>query len=271
MRVPNLCTMALLALACLAQNPAEQFEKAPPDVDEALRARIAKFYQAHVEGKFRAADEMVAEDSKDTFFGMEKPHCTAFSIASITYSDNFTHAVAMVACDTRLMIPMAGPMAVKMPLRSQWKVAGGQWFWYIDPASEQILRTPMGIGKPGPFPPNSASTGAPAPVALETVVQSVKTDRQAVTFNPSAPGTEKVVVTSQLPGEVSLSLEPARLDSIQMTLDREKIAQGQSAVLSIRYNPAANRKPADAMVRILVSPTQQEIPVKIQFEVPASP
>ncbi len=271
MPAAKLSCLILCAAACLAQDPAALFEKAPPDVDEALRARIAKFYQAHVDGKFRAADEFVAEDSKDAFFAMEKPRCRAFAIGNITYSENFTRAVAVVACDTEMLMPMMGRVAVKMPIRSQWKSVDGQWVWYVDPVSEQRVSTPMGLGKPGPARAGGGSVGAPAaPVDLETVSTSVKADRETVTFDPSAAGTEKVVVTNRLPGEVALSLKPAQLDALDLKLDRDKLGQGQSAVLSIRYEPAAERKPTEAVVRIMVSPTEQEIPVRISFAAPPS-
>jgi hypothetical protein len=272
MQTAKLCCMVFWALSCLAQNPAEQFEKAPPDVDEALRARIAKFYQAHVDGKFRAADELVAEDSKDAFFAMEKPRCRAFAIGSIKYSDEFARAVAIISCDTEMLMPMMGRMPVKMPIRSQWKLVDGKWFWYVDPVREQVVPTPMGAGKPGPPLPTGGSTSAPPGVIdLETIARSVRADREAVTFNPSAAATEKVVFTNQLPGEVSLSLEPARLDVLELKLDRDKLGQGQSAVLSIRYEPSTKRQPTEAVVRIVVSPTQQVIPVKILFVASSSP
>ena len=55
----------LLPLAALAQAP-------PPEVDQALRARVTAFFQAHVDGSFRKAFEIVAEDTKDYYFKTEK-------------------------------------------------------------------------------------------------------------------------------------------------------------------------------------------------------
>ena len=45
--------------------------KTADEMDEALRARIHKFYQAHVDAKYRIADQVVAEDSKDLFFAAQ--------------------------------------------------------------------------------------------------------------------------------------------------------------------------------------------------------
>jgi hypothetical protein len=38
------CWLLLWGIACFGQDPAALFQKAPPDVEEALRARIQKFY-----------------------------------------------------------------------------------------------------------------------------------------------------------------------------------------------------------------------------------
>src|SRR3984893_18862048 len=95
-----------LLVSALAQTPADLFAKAPPDVDEALRARISKFYQAHVDGKPRRAEEMVAEDSKDYFYGRKKPKSLSFEIGKIEYSKDFTEARAIVVVET--YVPVLG-------------------------------------------------------------------------------------------------------------------------------------------------------------------
>ena len=81
-----LACLPLIALEMIAQ------EKPAAAVDEALRARIGKFYQAHVDGKFRSAEQYVAEDSKDFFFEMEKQRYLSFREPEISYSDHFTKA-----------------------------------------------------------------------------------------------------------------------------------------------------------------------------------
>lgn len=56
--------LLLFSVVTFAQQSDDLFEKAPPNVDEALRARITEFYQYFVDGKFRDADGLVADDSK---------------------------------------------------------------------------------------------------------------------------------------------------------------------------------------------------------------
>src|SRR5437868_2594034 len=73
--------LALFAAICLAQN--NPFNKPPADVDAALRARITEFYDYHVKGQFRKADELVAEDTKEYYFESRKPQYLSFEISRI--------------------------------------------------------------------------------------------------------------------------------------------------------------------------------------------
>ncbi len=99
----------------------------------------------------------------------------------------------------------------------------------------------------------------------------MKTDKQEVSFDPSAAGVNRVVVTNQMPGSISVSLEPAVLEGLDLKLDRTSLAQGQSAVLSIRYEPAKDRKPSAAVVSVVVSPWGMALPIQIRFAAPVTP
>ena len=95
----------MLAGVLGAQNPAKLFEKAPPDVEAALRERITGFFQAHVNAKFRQADQFVAEDTRDYYYEANKPRYLSFEILDITWSGNFTRAKVKVLVEQRVMIP----------------------------------------------------------------------------------------------------------------------------------------------------------------------
>src|ERR1039458_5247295 len=111
-----------------APPPASQ--KAPPEVDAALRTRITQFYQLEVEGRFNQALQLVAEDTKDLFVGSSKPTYQSSEIQSIRYSDDFTKAEVMVMV-TRLL-PIQGFMGHPVPTKttSRWKLENGQWCYY---------------------------------------------------------------------------------------------------------------------------------------------
>jgi hypothetical protein len=269
MRIAKFCCMALWALSSLAQNPAEQFAKAPPDVDSALRERVTKFYQAHVDGKFRAADAFVEEASKDAFFAMDKPRCTSFQVGLITYSQDFTRAVVMVGCDTQLTLPLAGgPMPVKMPVRSVWKLVDGQWFWYAEPPNQAEVKTPFGTHKPNPelgTPASGAAAARGGAVDMLSLSKMVAADKQLVRFDPSLPGSDRITIRNGMPGAVTLSLEPPTVEGLQLQLDRTSLEQGQTAVLSVAYAPSQDRKPANLDLSIVVEPLDLRLPLRVQF------
>src|ERR1035438_2675358 len=92
------------ALACAQPN--DPFKPKPPaDVDAALRARILEFFDLHVKGQFRKAEELVAEDTKDFFYSANKPKYLGCDLSSIDYSENFTKANAVMVCEIYIMEP----------------------------------------------------------------------------------------------------------------------------------------------------------------------
>src|SRR5579872_6889230 len=77
--------LALLPVVALAQTP-------PPEVDQALRARVTEFLQYHVDGKFTKAFEYVADDTKEYYFNSQKVQFISFHLDDVKYSDHFTKA-----------------------------------------------------------------------------------------------------------------------------------------------------------------------------------
>ena len=172
--------MFALAASLLAQKPADLFTKAPPEVDEALRARVAKFYQAHMDGKPRRAEELVAEDTKDQFYNARKPAYLSFQIIKIDYTDNFTKATVTTLVETIIAALGFTDKPVKVPLPSFWKLENGQWWWYIDP--EKVNMTPF--GKMGVAPGTSTAPNAALPDGgkgpdVAAVVNQVRADKTA--------------------------------------------------------------------------------------------
>jgi hypothetical protein len=256
----------LWGAACFGQNSAALFQKAPPDVEEALRARIQKFYGFYMEGKFRAADALVAEDSKDAFYVAGKRKCRSIEIETLKFSDNFSKADVSVSCDTDVMVEPVGLIRTPVPMLTHWKTMDGDWFWYVDPASEPGLQTPFGFFKAGSPNGPPAAMGVPsAGMSVEALTKLVRVDRQQVSLDANTKGVARVVVTNTMPGAVSLVLEPTEISGFELALDKNSLTQGQSAVLSIGYVPSKDRKPSPTLVKIVVSPINQEIPIRIGF------
>ena len=69
---------------------ADIFQKAPPGVEEALRARLDLFYQCQVDATFRKGEQYVAEDSKDRYYNGRHQKYFGYEIVKIKFADDFS-------------------------------------------------------------------------------------------------------------------------------------------------------------------------------------
>ena len=259
---------ALFVPALCAQLNSDLLEKAPPDVEDALRARITQFYQLHVDGKFRQAEQLVAEDTKDFFYNAAKPNYLKFSIGKIQYSDNFTKALATVLCN--MIIPAPGFMnkPFDVPTPSRWKLENGQWCWYID--KEMLLQTPFGkrTAPTGEAAPAGKDGGMPAqlPTAqdLPNLLNRVQADKTAVRLDPEKASSDQVVIENRLPGVVKLVLKAPEVAGLEARLERQELKSGEKSALTFSYKPG-QKAPERAAATVTVEPTNQTIPVEIVF------
>lgn len=239
----------------LGQSP---FDKPPADVDDALRLRVTQFYQYHVDGKLRPAEQLVAEDAKDDFYAAMKPAIKGFRIDQIAYSDNYTKAkVTMVGKAMVSFMGMSAPQLMDMPFPSFWKIEGGKWcfYYYVDP--ERM--TPFGKQK---APPKDPKTGGPMqfkPADLSTISQGVKPDRTSVKLGDAE---EKVELTNKLPGVVMLSLSEKEYAGIDAKLDKLELKGGETATLTIKPKSAVGRP--RTMVGVIVQPSNQYIQIEVK-------
>lgn len=260
----------LMVSGLSAQSPVGFFDKAPPDVEQALRARITAFYQAHVDRKFRQADDYVAQDTKDFYYEANKPAYLAFEIGKIAYSDNFTKARAVVSCKIKFPIPGFGDNPVMAPVPSTWKIENGQWYWYVD---QKVGReTPFGVmpppagaspaaGLPGGFP-SLASALASGP-NLDALRNSVRADKNEVQLSAKQPSTGLVTISSKMPGVISLQLDAPKTPGLEVTLDRTELKTGEEAKLTFHSDPEETPATRIAQVRVTVIPTNQVIPITV--------
>src|SRR5579885_3060725 len=144
----RLCLIPLLIPACLfaqapqtaspqaaapaasaAGSPADAASSpAPPEIDKALRERATSFLQYDMEGNFRKAYDLVAEESKDLYFSQTKPKFSSFKIEDIQYSDNFTAAVVRSA-QRRTMTFQGQSFDFDLPATDTWRLVDGKWMW----------------------------------------------------------------------------------------------------------------------------------------------
>ncbi len=251
-------TLAVLVCtaAALAQNASDIFNKPPEDVDKALRARIGEFYQDHVDGKFREAESLVAEDTKDFFYNGNKPRYLSFSIQRIDYSDNFTKAKAVILCEQRVMMPGFSDKPLKIPSPSTWKLVDGKWYWYVD--QDAIRQSPFGKMTPGAMP---ASGPVPSPSAIPKnpafVMNQVKADKQALELAPGASA--QVTIANAAPGPMTLSVDTPAPRGIEAKFASPALpAQGRTT-LTVK----AGEQAKSGVLNIMVMPTGEIIPIRI--------
>jgi len=261
-RLLNIGLVLLAASCAAAQNAAEVFAKAPPEVDEALRARVSKFYQAQVDGKARRAEEIVAEDSKDFFYNMAKPKFLGFEIRDITYSDNFTKAKVSMLMEMYIMMPGFEGKPMKVPGPSLWKIEDGKWCWYI---TEEILHsTPFGkMTDSGKASPDSVGLTRPT---VDSLANLVKVDKQKASLRATASSSDQIKIHNGMQGSVRIELRPhASVLGLEIKADRTEIPAGEDAIVSIKYTRYGGYPPRTVNLDIAVEPLNQLIQCLIEF------
>ena len=245
----------------MGQNAAEVFAKAPPDVDEALRARVAKFYQEQIDGHPRRAEEIVAEDSKDFFYNMQKPKFLSFEIRDIAYSDNFTKAKVTMVMEMYIPVAFFGSKAMKVPGPTFWKVENGQWCWYIDP--DIVNTTPF--GKFTTSGPASGSDSKTLP-SVEGLAKLVKPDKQIASLSATASSSDQIKIHNAMPGSVRIELRPHhQVLGLEIKADRTEIPAGEDAVITFKYEKPGGYPPRTVNVDVAVEPTNQLIQMLVKF------
>lgn len=255
----------------LSQTPAaaDLFTKAPPQVDEALRARVTQFNQLHIEGKFRQAEKLVAEESQDVFYNMEKRTYKSCEVIRITYVESFTAASVTQACkgDWNIQGQM---MSVSMPMTTTWKLLSGNWFWSHIPPKQQP--TPFG-GMAHQNETNSQPQKVELPkdikAAGEAILGRVSIDKQEVMLSSYETKEEIVTITNALSGQVQVRADiDTGVPGFTATLDRAVINGGDKAVLKLRIEPKDKAPKSFTTVRVSIEPLGRVFPIKVGFAIP---
>ena len=249
--------LALCAAFAFAQ-PNDPFKPKPPaDVDAALRARLQEFFDLHVKGQFRKAEELVAEDTKDYFYSHNKPKYIACEFSRIDYSDNFTKANALMLCEQYIMVPGFTDHPMKVPTPSTWKLENGKWYWYVD--EDAIRMTPAGKMTAGPFP----TRGAPAPpapgsvpITADFVFKQIQLDKDAVSLK--AGESAEVTISNAAPGPMAVLL-PKALPGVEAKLDKSIIPASGKAVLTLHAAKGAK----SGVLNVQVELSGQLLPVQV--------
>ena len=262
--------LALLCAPLLAQN-------APSDVDAALRARVDRFFQAHVSGKFRDAIPVVADESADWFIGSGKESYKSCETTKVEYSENFTKALVTETCQGEYRVH-GHRMPVSLPIPSHWKIVDGQWFWYY--IKETEVRTPFGIARITPDnDPDAAAHDTSKPIIpanplmlARDILQSIKIDKTEIKLESRKANEDTLEVTNGMPGSISISVDNLGQAGLTVKLDKSELKAGEKARVVFRYDPedplvqcgdCAKHVSGTVTAQIRVQPTGQVFPINI--------
>jgi hypothetical protein len=252
--------IVLFAAALSAQNAADPFNRPPAAVDKALRERVTEFFQDHVTGQFRNAEELVAEDTKDFFYNGNKPSYISFEISRIDYSENFTRAKATVLCEQNVVMPGFGAV-LKIPTPSTWKLENGKWYWYID--QDALRNTPFGRTKaaapadgkepPSPLPPGTSLTSP------DIALNKIRMDKDSLTLKAGESGQITLSNTALGPMTVTCVKTPG----FEATPDLVALKAGEKATVTVKALAGA---PKTSALYFKIDPTMEQVVVRVTVE-----
>jgi len=269
--------LLIAGLAGWAQDSSELFDKAPPAIDEALRARVNKFYELFIAGKFKDAYALVADDSQDKFFELSKDQYKSCEIIKVNYSENFTKAAVVTSCKADWRWHGVSTLTT-FPLTSNWKVVDGQWFWHW----EKPTMVPSPFSPTGfiPVPANSNTDNAgliPKDIGAvaQGILAKVSVDRAGVQLKSYVTSREVIHLRNDMPGEVSLNLETPNVAGLKVTADKTDLKAHEETNLVFEWrldDPAIKclecAKTMNTPLKVLVhvEPTQQVLPISVFFD-----
>lgn len=268
--IPALVVSGWFSLA--GQDSSDLFDKAPPPIDEALRARVAQFYQAQSEGKFREAFALVADDAQDAFFAAPKQQYKGCETIRINYSEEFTKAQVIESCETDLAFH--GHMFhSKMPLTTNWKVDKGQWYWYY--VKPKFIPSPFSPNGFVVAPDEPDSKQPPRPIiptdpeqAARAILALVKLDKTAITLSNEPTSKDELHVRNQMKGAVSLSADPVPLAGLKITFGKTELEANEETAVVFEYHGDDKNRPSPLTVQLRVQPTGQVFPIRVAFANP---
>lgn len=238
----------------------------PPALDQALRERVTQFNQLRVDRKFRQAEALVAEDSKDFFYESPKADLRSFNIEKIEYAPDLTSAVVTVRGKVSVVFPgVAQPMIVESTGPMEWKFEKMNWYWFIDKA--KLEQTPF--GKAAPALTGTAKDAKPdlQALALKTVettlaTGAVQTDREEIELDPQRRATAAFTIKNILPGAVTLEYRD-KSRAIDVQIAKPSLGASDSTQVSVTPVEGSNERPLS--LTIYAMPFDQPVNVRMNW------
>ena len=249
-----------------------------PEAEQALRARVRQYFEDCAQRKYREAEGLLDEPSKDLFYDAAKPQYNSFDeITKIEWSENFTHASVTVRA--AMDIPMQTFVIHGHPLvPTEWRLIDGQWYMHIN-TPEEGIRMPM-IPVPVKIPASQVAKGTQPPpppggmtsfstkemrAKAEELLHGVKADRSFVELDSTRPGEQKIRLRNTTPGPVDLTVVLEELPGLTAKLDKRRIGPNEIAVATVLWKPKDKVAKPVRTLHVRVLPLGQDIPIQVRF------
>jgi hypothetical protein len=257
--------LAMLGTVACGENPAPPPPKPPAPRGKNGLTPGAEFLKLFTKHEYRKAEGWIAEESKDYYYGGTKPDVRKFEVLGVEFSDNFTHAKAMVRCTEPVVVAGFPPGDMTVNIPTLWKLENGNWYLYEDPdkvSNPSGLRTKIQAAVDGAVagstpPPDAVLKDLPKDPAF--AMGKLQVDKPSVIL--SAGAEQKIVIANGLPGPISLELG-APLRGIEAKLDRADVARGEKATLTLK----ADQHPGAGTYYLRVMPTGEALSVQVQVK-----
>ena len=246
------------------------------EADQALRARVTEFLQYHVEGNFRKAYDMVADDTKDQYFNNGKVQLKGFTIDKLEFTDNFTKATVSTTL-SRTMNIMGQEFPAMVPSVTTWKIENGKWVWTNDvkdagntPMDPSTARRPQatpsagndtGIGLPKVFDDRTLADAA------QSILQQVGVDKRQVTLATNGASEDRVIFHNGLTGSVQIEVSAPDIPGFSAKVEQTFVRAGADVPVVFRYEQGdpAKRRGDPFTVELAVQPLNQVFKIQVNF------
>jgi hypothetical protein len=258
-------SVGVLAVLAMGQTPPGN---AHSKAEEALRARVDQFYTLFQQGRFRQAEDFVAEDSKETYYMTNKGRHLGFDIKSVSFGPDAKEATVLVAL--QMIMPMTGSSPVPVPVASKWRHLAGEWYLYYPQYKPgDTVQTPFG---PKKIPDDSERLAVLPNMGerpnLASLKRMYKVSAKKLRFPSSAPGriTQEITVINRSDGKLSLEQRTKDIKGVDIEIEPVEAGPGGEIRLTFTYRPAVALQRRRQKMRFAISPISQEFVVDLIFE-----
>ena len=271
----------IFAAAGFAQTPPQKTYDAPPEIVSKLRTRVNDFFQLHTEGSinYRKAFSMVAEDTQDYYFAVQKAKYESFRILTIKFTNpEFTKATVDLEGMQRIQRVEFPGTTVPIPMTTLWKVEEGEWKWYRDPSEDQL--TPMGHSDLSTIHPGDKISKEQLeqlrdPKMIEQMGKKLlgqsTIDKGEVSMPLDKPSSVDIKFHNAQPGQVKLEWEQRfQIEGFKVTADNADVPPRGDATLKLSYDPPADRlttgQLSTQLIMLFVQPLNETFPIVVRFK-----